>query len=466
MPTSLTSSLVEYAQEAFSKPIAPEVHHIAIQAIIDQLGLQVGGSEFPWSKGTHQYILEYTGTTGNSTVTRYGELISPVQAAFLNSCFAHAQDFDDSHQEAQTHPGSVVIPAAIAIGEHLESSGANVLKAIIIGMEVMLRLAHALCPACIEGGHHTPPTVGPFGAAIACGLLLGLDKAQLINALGICGSYSGGLVEYTLSGGSVKRIHTGLGARSGLEAALLAKNGLTGPNNIIEGDKGLFAVFGRGKAFQERLLDEIGHKYLLQTLMFKPFNCCYLIHPAIQLFLELCEQHNLKANDIKNVRVGLSDFSLSHAGTIKIPHDALGAQFSTSFTLALSLIQGAPGMLSYSDEALQNEHILSLASRIDTHRDEEVNAEFPKKNGCSMAITTLSDQLIHGKIREPKGCPENQLTPAEVKVKFMANTLPVMDEHAANELYEQLSHLHELEKINSLRSFSAPSSHHGTRIRI
>lgn len=466
MPTPLTLLLVEYAQDAFSKPIAPEVHHIAIQAIIDQFGLQVGGSEFPWSKGIHQYTLEYSGVSGNSTITRYGELISPVQAAFLNSCFAHAQDFDDSHQEAQTHPGSVVIPAAIAIGEQLEASGADVLKAIIVGMEVMLRLAHTLCPACIEGGHHTPPTVGPFGAAIACGLLLRLNKAQLANALGICGSYSGGLVEYTLSGGSVKRIHTGLGARSGLEAALLAKNGLTGPNNIIEGDKGLFAVFGRGKAFQERLLDEIGHKYLLQTLMFKPFNCCYLIHPAIQLFLELCDQHSLKPEDIKHVCVGLSDFSLSHAGTIKIPHDALGAQFSTSFTLALSLIQGAPGMRSYSDEALQNAHIVALAGRIDTYKDEAVNAEFPKKNGCSIAITTINDQVITGKIREPKGCPENQLTAAEVKEKFMANTLPIMDEHDANELYEQLSQFHELEKITALRSYSAPINSQNKRIKI
>lgn len=450
---TIASKLAEHAITTFTTGNIPkDVTQIAIQAIIDQYGLQIGGSEFSWSKAVLNYVKKYTQNNGVSSVTRYGDSLSPVQAAFINGCFAHAQDFDDSHQEAQTHPGSVVIPAAIAIGEHLDLSGDVVLKAIVIGMEIMLRLAHSLCPACIEGGHHTPPTVGPFGSAIACGLLLGLNQKQLTNALGICGSYSGGLVEYTLAGGSVKRIHTGLGARAGLEAALLAKEGLTGPATVIEGKKGMWSIFGRGNAFPERLFDRIDEKYMLSTLMFKPYNCCYLIHPAIQAFLNLCQTNSISANNIESVTVGLSKFSVSHAGKITIPEDELGAQFSTSFTLALSLIKEAPGMWSYDQETLFNPKIIDLAKRITVYEDKEADAEFPQKNGCIVSIKTSDNKSLSMRIKDPKGSPENLLTMADVKEKFLKNTIPIIGIDHALSFYEILMNFDRLNSVRSLQS--------------
>lgn len=449
---SVSSKLAEYAIKAFQQEIPEHVVKMARQAIIDQYGLQIGGSEFPWSKAIYKTEKYYNKSNGSSTITRYGDQLSPTQAAFINACFAHAQDFDDSHQEAQTHPGSVVIPAAIAISEQMNLPGVVVLKAIIIGMEVMLRFAHSLCSACIEGGHHTPPTVGPFGATIACSLLLGLNKAQLTNALGICGSYSGGLVEYTISGGSVKRIHTGLGARAGLEATLLAKEGLTGPSTIIEGKKGMWAIFGKGKAFPERLFAQIGERYMLATLMFKPFNCCYLIHPAIQTFLETCKANSLSPTDIESVTVGLSKFSISHAGKIVVPEDELGAQFSTSFTLALSLINEPPDMWSYTKESLSNKRIIGLAKKISVYEDKEANAEFPKKNGCITNVTTKQGKKYSLRIKDPKGSPLNLLSVEEVKDKFMRNTIPIIGRERAENFYETLSHFEKLKNVKELNT--------------
>lgn len=442
--------LAEEAINLFHSDLPIKVVDTAKQAIIDQYGLQIAGSEFSWSKSVYKVETLYNNGLGTSSVTRFGDKVSPIQAAFVNSCFAHAQDFDDSHQEAQTHPGSVIIPAAIAIGEHLKLDGKIVLKSIAIGMEMMLRLAHSLCPACIEGGHHTPPTIGPFGSAIACGLLLNLNSDQLANALGICGSYAGGLVEYTVSGGSVKRIHTGLGARAGLEAALLAKEGLTGPSSIIEGPKGMWSIFGREKAFPDRLFDQIGEKYLLQTIMFKPYNCCYLIHPAIETFLALCSKNNLSAENIASVRVGLSQFSISHVGKISIPTDELGAQFSTSFTLALSLIDAMPGMWSYTKDSLSNNKILSLTQKISVYLDAEADSEFPKKNGCVVTIQTTEDTQFSQRIKDPKGSPLNLLTAADVKTKFLLNTTPVLGKERSEEVYETLISFDQLSDIDSL----------------
>jgi 2-methylcitrate dehydratase PrpD len=447
---TIAAKLAAYAIRAFREESFPDnVRVMAVQAIIDQYGLQIGGSEFSWSKAILNYTRKYTGT-GNSSVTRYGDKLPPIQAAFLNSSFSHAQDFDDSHQEAQTHPGSVVIPAAIALAEDLNLSGEVTLRAIIIGMEIMLRLAHSLCPACIEGGHHTPPTIGPFGSAIACGLLLNLTEKQLTNALGICGSYAGGLVEYTHAGGSVKRIHTALGARAGLEAALLAKEGLTGPDTVIEGKKGMWAIFGRDNALPERLFDKIGKRYMLSTLMFKPYNCCYLIHPAIQLFLELCEKNNISSHQIKSVTVGFSQFSISHAGKIIIPKDELGAQFSTSFTLALALIKEPPSMYSYNKNSLFDPEILTLAKKISTYEDAKAQAEFPKKNGCIIHIYTNDETIFSARITDPKGSPDNLLTSEDVKEKFLKNTIPVINKDKALALYQALENFSSFLHIKTL----------------
>ncbi len=455
---TIATKLVKFAVTTFNANNIPHnVYQTAILALIDQYGLQIGGSEFQWSKVIYRTHTKYSTSSGKSSITTYLDKVSMIDAAFINGSFAHAQDFDDSHQEAQTHPGSVVIPVAIAVGEHLGSPGEQVIKAIIIGMEIMLRLAHSLCPACIQGGHHTPPTVGPFGAAIAAGLLLELDEKQLVNALGICGSYAGGLVEYTLSGGSVKRIHTGLGAKAGVEAALLAKEGITGPETIIDGDKGLWAIFGRGNAHPERLLEKIGENYILSTLMFKPYNCCYLIHPAIEAFTQICSNNQLTQADIKSVHVGVSAFTLSHAGQIIIPKDELGAQFSISFTLALSLIISPPTMRSYTKQVINNQEVKALANRINIFMDDLADSQFPKKNGVIVLITTNTGENFELRVTDPKGSPENLMTKDDVYMKFQQNAASILGEQRTELLYQSLESFRNITNVNQLHKNTLPT---------
>ena len=392
----------------------------------------------------------YNQSIGLSRIARYGDLVSPVHAAFINGSFAHAKDFDDTHQEAQTHAGSVVIPAAIAIAESKNSSPEAVLKAIIWGMEIMLRLAHSISPVCMEGGHHTCPTIGPFGAAIACGLLMDLNEEELTHALGICGSFSGALLEFTVAGGAVKRIYPGLGARHGLEAVLLAKEGLTAPATIIEGKKGLWSILGKGLASPERLFTQLGEHYLLSSISFKPFSCCLLIHPAIEAFLNICKQHQIAAKNINHVTVGFSKLSASHVGSITIPKDELGAQFSTSFMLALSLIKEPPGMWTNIEEALSDIDIITLAKKITIYEDEKAESEFPAKNGCIVHVHSQEGTVYSWRIKEPKGSGNNQLTSADIKKKFMQNTRPILGGLQARNLYHLLSKFDTLSSIKDI----------------
>lgn len=452
---SIASQLANYAINAFQNDLPESLRKIGIQALIDQLGLQVAGSELPWSKSIYKVEKNHHRSNGLSTITRYGDQVSPIQAAFINGSFAHAKDFDDTHQAAQTHPGSVVIPAAIALAEHHNLPGNITLRAILLGMEIMLRLSHSLSPACMEGGHHTCPTIGPFGSTIASGLLIGLNETQLTHALGICGSYSGALTEFTLSGGSVKRIYPGLGARAGLEAALLAKEWLTGPATIIEGKKGMWSIYGRGSACPERLFDQLGENYLLHSLLFKQFSCCLLIHPAIEAFLEICHGHQLTVKDIKHVKVGLSKQSAAHVGSIIIPEDDLGAQFSTSFMLAFSLIKESPGMWSNIKEALVNKEIIELAKRIYVYEDHDINMEFPEKNGCIVHVDSQDGKKYDCKIKNSKGSPNNRLTDEDVKKKFMQSTLPIFAAEQSENFYELLLNFENLFSLKEIFKFNA-----------
>jgi 2-methylcitrate dehydratase PrpD len=447
---SVASQLAKYVIQAFQNDLPDNIKEIGIQALVDQYGLQIAGSELPSSKTIYRVEKNYNQSRGRSSIARYGDQVSPVHAAFINGSFAHAKDFDDAHQQAQTHAGSVVIPAAIAMAESKNIPPGDVLKAIIWGMEIMLRLAYSLSPACMEGGHHTCPTIGPFGAAIACGLLLGLSDTELTQALGICGSFSGALMEFTLSGGSVKRIYTGLGARHGLEAVILAKEGLTAPATIIEGKKGLWSIFGKGSACPERLFEQLGEHYLISSLMFKAYSCCLLIHPALEAFLTLCTRYQLVPDKIKQVTVGYSKLSASHVGSIIIPDDELGAQFSTSFMLALSLIIEPPGMWTNLADALSNTEIIDLAKRITIYEDREAELEFPAKNGCVVNVYSQKGETYSLRIRDPKGSPGNKLTSDDIKKKFLQNTLPILGSVQAENFYHLLRNFDRLSSVKDL----------------
>jgi 2-methylcitrate dehydratase PrpD len=452
---SISSQLAKYVINAFQYDLPESVKEMAIQAIIDQFGLQVSGSELPWSQSVYRVEKNYHRSKGLSSITRYGDQVSPTQAAFINSSFAHGRDFDDTHQEAQTHPGSVIIPAAVAIAEHNNFPGDVTLRAIILGMEIMLRLSHSLSPACMEGGHHTTSAIGPFGAAIACGLLLGLNEIELTHALAICGSFSGGLLEFTRSGGSVKRIYTGLGARAGLEATLLAKEGLTGPTTIIEGEKGMWSIYGHGFFYPERLFDQLGKRYLLSSLMFKKYSCCLLIHPAIEAFLEICNRYQLTAENIQAVTIGLSKQSTSHVGSITIPEDELGAQFSTSFMLAFSLIKGPPDMWANIKDALSDIKIIELAKRIQVYNDSEVEREFPEKNGCIVNVRTRDGKVYNFRINDLNANSNNAPLARNIREKFVKSTLPILGPLQTENFYVLLSNFDQLYSLKELFKFQS-----------
>ena len=443
-----TYQLVEFGMNTYKSALPYRLKNKLKELIIDQIGIQIGCAKFPWSQAVYKHA-RFFPSHGKSTIVYYGDHLSPEQSAFVNACFSHSQDFDDTCLKVQTHPGAVVIPVAFAIGEEIGASGEEILRAIAAGMEVMLRVAYSVSPDCLKRGHHTPPAAGPFGAAMTAGLLMGLNEEQLLNAMGIAGSFSGGLTEYTQSGGSVKRIHTAIPAMAGIRAAYLAKLGMTGPATVLEGKKGFCNVFADNGDIS-RLTNKLYEEYLIESVALKAYNCCYFIHAPLKGLLSICNEHHLHSDEITGVTVGTSEYGTVHVGQIPEPTDALGAQFSLHFTLALGLLHEPPNIYTYSNENLMNSQIRSFARKITVYEDEICTKEYPNNWGAVVNVMTRSKQVFSKRIRYPKGNPENPMDKNEIKEKFYRNTFQMIGKDAAETIYSKLTKIDTIPHVSDL----------------
>lgn len=415
---------------------------------LDQIGLQIGCCGLASSVAARDYVRR-TARDGDCTVLVHGDRLTAEGAAFANAAFGHGQDFDDTCRPAQTHAGAVVVPTAIAVGEEVGAGGEQVLRAICAGLEVMLRTAHAVSPDCLRRGQHPMLVAGPFGAAVAAGLLTGLDDACMVHALGIAGSFPGGLVEYSESGGSVKRLHGAIPTTAGIRAAALAELGMTGPASVFEGRKGVARAFSSAPR-PARLTDGLGERWLLDDLAFKFYNCCYFIHPAIDAVLELMRRHDLRAGDVADLHVGTSTQGRTHVGQMPEPRDEVGAQFSLHFTLALVLLDGTPGLDTYDRACLEDPAIRALARRVVVEDDALATAEYPANWGSIVTARTHDGRTLAVRVRDPRGTRENPCTMDDLWAKFDRNVTPVLGAARCASLRERLERIELLPSIADL----------------
>src|SRR5688572_4262647 len=364
-----TRTLANWISSLQYHDIPETVREHARRFILDNFGCQVAGATLPWSQAYYD-VIRKTRSGKHSTVAYFGDKLAPDDAAFVNSTFNHANETDDTHLKSPTHPGGIAVPAALAMAEYARANGEKLLVAVVAAYEIQIRISWACSPFLIYRGHHPPVGVGPFGAAAASAVLLGFDAEQTLNALGIAGSHSAGLIEYTKTGGSVKRIHSAIPAQAGVRAALFAQAGITGPHSILEGEKGFCKVFA-GEYDLARLTDGLGTRYHLLDNALKPYSCCHLIHAAFDALDSARDREPLAPEQIKSIRVYTnSEPILSHIGSILEPSDILGAQFSLPFSIAMRLhnggrgVNGGNGFWDYPRVDLKDPQLLATTRKV------------------------------------------------------------------------------------------------------
>lgn len=420
----------------------------AKELILDQLGIQLAVSTMPWSIAAYRYVREFGGPS-ESTIVNYGDRVKAENAAFANAAFGHGFELDDTDARGSVHPGCIIVPTAIAVGEREMVDGKNLLLAVISGYEAMCRVARSVAPSLANRGFHCAAVAGTFGAAVAAGKLLRFDNPLMLNAFSIAGSHSSGLGEFTQTGGSIKRAHAGMAAFGGIRAALLARAGLTGPPTVLEGKKGFWHAFSDEHRVDE-LVAGFGTDFVVEGIALKRYCCCFQIQAPIEATSKIIREHAVKPRDIDEIVMGTNEHAMIVVGAIREPEDITAAQFSATFSLATCVVKGGNGFREYSQDNLRDPAVLEMAKRIRLEVDDEVDAAFPAKRPIRMTVKLKSGIKYEQWLAGPKGTPENPMTYDEVKDKFRGLATVVLPREKAEKIIDTVDELDSLDNISSL----------------
>ena len=290
-------------------------------------------------------------------------------AAWVNSAMCHARDYDDTHDGAILHAGVSSVPAAIAAAQLRGTlSGAELIAAVAAGLEVTCRLGTAIKVDIIETGFIYTSLLGYFGATAAAGRALGLTLDEMASAFGIVYSSVAGNHQVTRDASLMKRLQPGLAAQAAVVAVQLARRGIRGPQGVFEGIDGFFRVYLQGRVSGDDVRADLGTRFELMNLSYKPYPCCRDTHAAVDAVLELRAEARRAADDIESIHVGLTAPGYQMVCVPEhvrlAPRTVVEAQFSIPYTVAAAWIDGKLEIGHFTDEALRRTDVLELASRV------------------------------------------------------------------------------------------------------
>ncbi len=427
-----TIRLAEYAAGLRYEDLPKEVIAAAKDAIIDTIAACICGSALPWSRIIIDYA-ERTGPGGASRILGRGTAVQAPAAALANGALAHAFELDSlTRPGAGAHPGATVLPPALAIAQQQGGiSGRSLIAAFVAGNEIMIRIGRATGHTNEARGFHAPGTTGPFGAAVACAHLLGLDAAKTTNAIGIAGSLAGGLLEFAKGdGGMVKRLHLGRASEAGVLAASLAASGFTGPRTVLEGQFGFLRVFCTEFEVAE-LTKGLGRDFVTTSTVLKRYPVHATAHAAVRAVRDLQTEHGFTGGDVEAITVtGNKRMVERHA--IAEPADLMLAQYSIPFCVALALHREARDPESYDESALTDPQIRALTRRV------RIVPEVESGHGAMGSTVTLA--LADGRHFE-RHVESGLLEPGELPDKFSRLTRGALGESGAARLFARLQKL-------------------------
>lgn len=368
MGQTVAARLAQWIADIDYRKLPGDVIREARRCMLDTLGVQVRGATLPWVQPVYRHIRTMGGATTGATVSYHGDRLPVPYAAYANSTFAYSCELQHHGSFGSAHTGVIVVPTVQAIGELLGSSGKSVIEAMVAGYEVQGRLGVALFKPLFKRHFHPQGVFGVFSAAAAAGKLLGLTPEQQAHAFGIAGSHASTILEYDQAGGEVKRIHGAMAARNGIQAAFMAKEGLTGPATVFEGNRGIFASFGGGESDPELLFRDIGNPYCITQCRFRIYPTIGSCHNALDIVNDLVAANPFSYRDVEKIRVGMRELSVQHVTTISRPHDVISAQASLGYSLGVRLVKGSNDLDLYIEPALwRDPEILGIADKLEAY---------------------------------------------------------------------------------------------------
>jgi 2-methylcitrate dehydratase PrpD len=442
---SAAHALAEFAVGLRYEQIPAEVLERAKDCVIDTVGACVLGAQLPWTKTVIEYAKR------NSAPGECGIFGTPLKvrapfACLANGASAHAFELDClCEPSVGVHPSAALAVPGLAPAMGRKLDGRKLLTAIVAGYEVLYRIGDAARQSIEKVGFHSPGVVGVFGTAAVIGRLFDHDVKQMANAFGIAGSMSAGLMEFSRTGGMVKRLHLGRAAEGGFMAAVLARDGYTGPEGVFEGRFGLLNTFCR-EADPARLTKDFGKTWHVMKNKIKRYACHSTAQVPVTLALELKTKHGIAGDDVARVSIAASEKTVGYHN-ITEPRDLTMMQYSVPFCVALALYRDPTDPRVFSEASLDDPKIRALC------RSTKL-ALLPGSGGHASPAARVTLHLRNGgelsaEGHDFKGTPTMPLTRGELLEKFLKLTAH-RDRAKAERLYSQLAEAESVADFSTL----------------
>ena len=402
----VTQNLARFVVAARWDDIPDAVRHAAKRALLNVFAVALAGCRAGPVEIALQSLAEFS-ERRQATIIGRSERMDSLSAAFLNAASANAFDFDDTHVPTVIHPSAPVAPALFALAERRPVSGAELLLAFILGVELACRIGRAISPGHYTKGWHITATCGVFGAAAGAGTLLGLDERRMIWALGNAATQSCGLCECL--GWPAKSFGVGNAARNGLWSALLAEKGFEGPPEPIAGVQGFLNAMAEPPDWAA-LTDGLGETWELAQNAIKPYPCGFVIHPFLDVVLYWRRQHPddaiervvLRGNPLLSDRTDRPDISTGAESQVSVQH-----------AVAAALLLKQAGLAQFTDACARDPAVVAMRRRIAVVRDPAIATIAAQVELCT------ADGRTH-RLSTPaaRGSPANPMSDRDVEEKL------------------------------------------------
>ena len=426
----ITTEIARLCNSITFESLPEEVIDRSKYLLLDYLGVAIRGTKTESSLPIYRYLAANHNHDSGVPVPATSLRVDAPYAALALGISAHSLELDDVVNEASLHPAVSVISAALSAAYICNSSGQELIAAIVAGYETMIKLGIALDPAAhYKRGFHPTATCGTFGAGIASAKLFNLNQKQIADTLGIAGSQAAGSMEFLTDGAYTKRFHAGWSAHSGIIATALAREGFTGPNTIIEGKFGFLHSYSLSSD-PDKVLKRWGEPYEVMNTSIKPHACCRYKQGAIDCILKLMKEHALSADSIKKINISIlkAGFALvaDPPEVKRSPASIVDAQFSMPFGAAIAILHGNAFLDQYSMVNITSDAVKKIMQKVSCLENPLIETDFPKKWPAQVEIITEDNRKFSATTDHPKGDPENPLSWDEIIVKFRDLVAPVL----------------------------------------
>ncbi len=422
---AITDEVAAFVVSTQARDIPQDVAHLGKRSVLDGIGLALAGAASECGDIARRYLASMGIATHNGCTVIGSDLRLPARfAAFANGLAIHADDYDDTQLAVAkdrvygllTHPTAPALPPVLALAERDRRSGADLMLAYQVGVEVECKVAEAILPRHYQHGFHSTATCGSIGAAAGAAKLLGLDRDATRRALSIGATQAGGLRENF--GTMTKPFHAGRAAENGVTAAEIAALGFTASPNGLEADRGFFRAAGGGYS-PELIVGKLGNPWTFHSpgVSIKPHPSGSLTHPGMAVMMELILAYDIKPERVQRVAVG-TNHNMPNALIHHQPRNELEAKFSMEFCMAILLLERKGGLEQFADDVVNRPDVQAMIRKVHFGVHPEAEAAGFDKMTTIIEIELDSGKVIRGQADFGKGSPANPMTDEELSEKF------------------------------------------------